>query len=66
MNQRLMVPPGASPDPVLATPTSGCAALAAMSPLAARTVLRCSAAWDLLGSETQACLLRRVSGGHGQ
>jgi hypothetical protein len=59
MNPRLNSPPESKSD--LLTP--GCAALAALSPLAARTLLRCCAAWDLLDAATQACLLRRVSSG---
>ncbi len=64
MNQRLVEPPESSAaEPAWSAPTSACAALAALSPLAARTILRCCAAWDLLECDTQAALLRRVSSG---
>ncbi len=70
MNPRLPAPPETGHDAYnessshgLNEPGTGCAALAAMSPLAARTVLRACAAWGLLETATQACLLRRVSSG---
>jgi hypothetical protein len=66
MTPRLNTPPEAASDPfqdseAFNSPTSGCAALTALSSLAARTVLRGCPAWGLLESNVQACLLRRVS-----
>jgi hypothetical protein len=64
MNPRLNAPPEADAlNDALDVPSSGCAALAAVSPLAARTVLRACRAWDLLEASIQTSLLRRVSGG---
>ncbi len=59
MNGRLDTPPELSES----ESSPGCVTLAALSPLAARTLLRACAAWDQLDPSIQACLLRRVSCG---